>query len=220
VRIQAALIGRLDEYLAAEAKAADTGVREGVRAAGEALKERWRGQIVQSALGQRLANTVRHKHYPNRGINAASVVYSRAAKIVDAFDRGVTIRSTNGFFLAVPDDAAGRGLGGARISPGEFEQRTGIRLRFIYRRGAPSLLVGDDLRINTRGRAVRGTRRRKGGGEFTPLTGRTTVVLFVLLPQVTITKRLDLARDVEAIEEALPGFIRTHWPETAGVEAA
>lgn len=37
--------------------------------------------------------------------------------------------------------------------PGEWERRTGLRLRFVYRRTGPSLLVTEG-RLNTKGRAV------------------------------------------------------------------
>ena len=39
---------------------------------------------------------------------AAAYVWSRAPKIVDAFDRGVVIRSGSGLFLAIPTAAAGK----------------------------------------------------------------------------------------------------------------
>ena len=39
---------------------------------------------------------------------AAAYVWSRAPKIVDAFDRGVVIRSGSGLFLAIPTAAVGK----------------------------------------------------------------------------------------------------------------
>ena len=70
-----------------------------------------------------------------------------------------------------------------------------MRLRFVYRRGRPSLLVADDARVNARGLAAakRGRRRRDG-----MLTGAETVVIFILVPQVRLRKRLDLDRDAAA----------------------
>jgi hypothetical protein len=57
-----------------------------------------------------------------------------APNIVDAFDRGVTIKSSRGFWLAIPTPAAGvKGLSATgslkRITPSGWERRTGMRLR-------------------------------------------------------------------------------------------
>ena len=75
-------------------------------------------QVTGAGLGQRLANTIRANRYPRSGesINAASLVFSRAPKIVDAFDRGALIRSKHGFYLAIPTAEAGTGASAARGS--------------------------------------------------------------------------------------------------------
>ena len=142
-------------------------------------------------------------------ISAALLVFSRAAEITDVFDRGVLIRSRHGLWLAIPTAEAGtRGVGRARITPGGWERRTGMRLRFVLRRGRPSLLVADDARVNARGLAAakRGRRRRDG-----MLTGAETVVIFILVPQVRLRKRLDLDRDASAAAAALPSAILAAW---------
>ena len=110
-----------------------------------------------------------------------------------AFAYGALIRSRNGLFLAIPTEAAGRvGDGRKRITPGGWERRTGLRLRFVYRRGAPPLLVADNARLTSRGRAARND-GWPGDAGFTRLAGRTTVPIFLLVPQVTLKKRLDVA---------------------------
>ena len=60
---------------------------------------------------------------------------------VEINNTGPLIRSKNGFWLAIPTQAAGKSTRGGRITPGEWERRTGLRLRFIYRRRGPSLLL-------------------------------------------------------------------------------
>ena len=199
--------------IAAEIAAAETAVTAGVRAAAAGLKDRWRGQITAAGLGPRLARTIRQQDFPasEPSLRAASLVYSRAATIVHAFDQGVTIRSQHGFFLAIPTAAAGlRGLCGKRITPGGWERRTGMRLRFVYRRRSPSLLVADDARLSRTGlaQAKRGSRRQDG-----ILTGTQTVPVFLLLPQVSLRKRLDLDRDARWAEAALPGLVVANWPD-------
>jgi hypothetical protein len=111
---------------------------------------------ISSALSRR------GKTFPEVGesAEAAAYVWSRAPKIVDAFDRGVVIRSARGLFLAIPTAAAGksgRSAVGSRekITPEGWQRRTGLKLRFVCRRGRPSLLVADDARTTKRGLAAK-----------------------------------------------------------------
>jgi hypothetical protein len=145
---------------------------------------------------------------------AAAYVWSRAPKIVDAFDRGVVIRSARGLFLAIPTAAAGksgRSAAGSRerITPEGWQRRTGLKLRFVYRRGRPSLLVADDARINTRGLAARN--RRKTGKSQTSLA---SVIVFILVPQVALKKRLDVESAAKRQAARVPSLIARHWPQS------
>jgi hypothetical protein len=188
----------------AEVAAGERAVSAAMREAGTGLKLAWRGQITGAGLGSRLANSIRSQVFPKAGasLNAAAVVWSKAPVIIGAHDIGPLIRSRNGFWLAIPTPAAGKSPGGGRITPGEWERRTGLRLRFIYRRSGPSLLVAEG-RLNTRGRAV--ASRSKTG------RGLVTAPIFLLVPQVKLPKRLDLARDAEEAHDAVPGLIVANW---------
>ena len=190
----------------AEIAAGERAVTAAVREAGANLKTAWRGQITGAGLGQRLANTIRFEQFP-RGkpsLIAAALVGSKAPVIIGAHDTGPLIRSRNGFWLAIPTPAAGKSSRGGRITPGEWERRSGLRLRFVYRRTGPSLLVAEG-RLNTRGRAV--ASRSKTG------RGVATVPIFLLVPQVKLPKRLDLGRDAARAHEAVPGLIVANWVE-------
>jgi hypothetical protein len=199
--------GDMATSLQAEIVAAEKAVTIGVTRAGEALKAAWRAQVTSAGLGRRLANAIRANRYPRSGesISAASLVFSRAAEITDAFHRGVLIRSKHGLWLAIPTPAAGRALGGRRITPAGWERRTGLHLRFVYRRPGPSLLVADGARINARGLAA--VSRSKTG------RGQVTAPIFLLVPQVKLSKRLDLARDAERAHQSLPGLIVASWED-------
>ncbi|MGO4917337.1 DUF6441 family protein [Pseudogemmobacter sp. W21_MBD1_M6] len=190
--------------MAAEIKAAERAVSSAMRVAATRLKTDWRGQITGAGLGRRLANSIRSQTYPKAGdsLSAAALVWSNAPVIVGAHDTGPLIRSKDGFWLAIPTPAAGKGLKGGRITPGEWERRRGMRLRFVYRRHGPSLLVAEG-RLNTRGLGV--ASRSKTG------RGVTTVPIFLLVPQVKLRKRLDLARDAKRAQAAVPGLIVAHW---------
>ncbi len=188
----------------AEIRAGEKAVTDAMRAAGIDLKTAWRRQIAGAGLGSRLGNSIRLTTYPKAGesLNAAALVWSNAPVIVGAHDTGPLIRSKHGFWLAIPTPAAGKSTRGGRITPAEWERRTGLRLRFIYRRRGPSLLVAEG-RLNSKGRAV--VSRAKTG------RGLTTVPIFLLVPQVQLRKRLDLAWDAERAVDGLPGRIVAGW---------
>ena len=193
--------------MAAEIKAGERAVSIATREAGNSVKTAWRAQITGAGLGQRLARTIRSEQFPKGkpSLNAASLVWSKAPVIIGAHDTGPLIRSKNGFWLTIPTSAAGRGLRGGRITPGEWERRRGLRLRFVYRRTGPSLLVAEG-RLNTKGQAV--VSRSKTG------RGKVTAPIFLLVPQVKLPKRLDLARDADRALDNVPGLIVANWVES------
>jgi hypothetical protein len=201
----------------AETEAARS-VTGAMREVTEGLKSDLRADVADAGLGQRLANTWRGKTYPEGAVSleAASFVWSRAPNIVDAFDRGVTIKSSRGFWLAIPTPAAGvKGINATgamkRITPGGWERRTGMRLRFVYRRGQPSLLVADNARLSKLGLARPNIGRRRGGGPYTRLAGRSTAVVFIMVPQVTLNKRLDIEARARRWGDRVGGIIARHW---------
>jgi len=60
--------------------------------------------------------------------------------------------------------------------------------------------------LNSKGRAV--ASKSKTG------RGVATVPVFLLVPQVKLPKRLDLARDAERAHDAVPGLIVANWVES------
>lgn len=82
------------------------------------------------------------------------LVWSKAPSIVGAHDTGPMNRSKSGFWLSTPTEAAGRGLRGGKMTPGEWKRRRGLRLRFVCRRRGPSLLVAEG-RLNSQGGSAR-----------------------------------------------------------------
>jgi hypothetical protein len=126
---------------------------------------------------------------------------------VRLYAEGAVIRSKQGLFRAIPTPAAGRFADGRRnITPGSWERIHGRRLRFVCRRGSPSLRVADNARLTKRGRAAANTGRHQGAA-FTRLAGRTTVPLFLFVPQVTVRKRLDVDGAAQKRIRALPQLV-------------
>lgn len=201
----------LKTLLGEEFLLAEKAVTRSIRGAGQSLKGRWRTQISAAGLGKGLANTVRSESYPKttESINAAAVVFSKAPRIISAHDEGAVIRSREGFWLAIPLPAAGRARGRRRMTPYTWEQQNRIPLRFVFLGRGRALLVADDARLTGRGLARRkGGRRRKKDGI---LTGAQTVPIFLLVPQVRMRKRLNLAADIAAVAADLPSNIIRNW---------
>lgn len=206
MKLDLSVTGDIVTAMRAEILAGEKAVTTAMRVAGSNLKSDWRAQITRARLGQRLANTIRSKTFPAAGesLEAAALIWSNAPQIIGAHDTGPLIRSKDGFWLAIPTPAAGKGTRGKALTPGEWERRRGLRLRFVYRRGGPSLLVADG-RLNSRGLGV--ASRSKTG------RGQSTVPIFLLVPQVKLAKRLSLARDAERAQAAIPGLILANWME-------
>lgn len=190
-----------------EIEAGQKAVTSAVRDAGKDLQDDWRRQITSAGLGQRLARTIRSEVYPKgrNSLNAASMVWTRAPVIVDAHATGPLIRSKDGFWLAIPTEAAGKSRSGKRPTPGEWEARTGLRLRFIYRKNGPSLLIAE-ARMSKHGRAA--VSRSKTG------RGMASIPIFLLVPQVSLRKRLALERPARAAINALPATIVSRWEQS------
>lgn len=216
--LDSSIAGMAEEEIGAAEKA----VTAGVRRIGGIVKDEWRRQVVGGGLGQRLANAIRQKNYPAKGqsMGAASLVYAQpnrkksasAADVIDAFDKGALIRGKDKLWLAIPFPAAGKVAGSrniGRLTPLRWEQRTGMPLRFVYRRGKPALLVVDQARLDKKEHAKRkGGRRRKSDGI---LSGEMTIPIFLLLPQAQLKKRLDLEPVRKQALEALPMAVLSAW---------
>jgi hypothetical protein len=209
MKLAATIARSFQAGMGAELRAIENAVASGTKDAGRGLKTDLRRQVTSAGLGQRLANSWRDKHYPNEKLDAASLVYSKAPQIIRAFDEGALIRAKRGRFLAIPtENALRRGTDRRRISPSNFpEQRFG-QLRLVPRKNGPSLLVVDGVRasFSRKTGSLRGFRKASDRGRRTG-SGLTTVVMFVLVPQVKLEKRLDVEREAERWSSRLPLLI-------------
>ena len=101
-----------------------------------------------------------------------------------------------------------KGTDGKRIRPSTFPKHRFGPLRFVPRPSGPSLLVVDGLRASFSRQTgqLRGFRRATDRARRS-CQGLTTVVMFLLVPQVKLRKRLDVARAAERWSGQLPALI-------------
>ena len=182
MRLKAAFEGNLKKYMESEFRAAEKAVTLGIREATQGLKMSMRRQVTSSGLGPRMANTWRGNVYPKgqNSIRSAGLIYTKAARIMEGFEKASVIRSQKGWWLAIPTpNAPKRGVNGKRINPSNFpEQRYG-KLRFVYRRNGPSLLVVDNARASySRKTGVFRGFRKANDKAIKTGQGLTTVVMF------------------------------------------
>jgi hypothetical protein len=212
MKLVATLVRSLQADMQVALRNIERAVTIGTRNAGRGLKTELRQQVASAGLGQRLANSWRDKHYPNQRLDAASLVYTKTPQIIRAFDEAAVIRSRRGRFLAIPTENAPRkGTDGRRISPSTFPEHRFGPLRFVPRQSGPSLLVADGLRasLSRQTGQLRGFRRATDQARARG-AGLTTVVMFVLVPQVKLRKRVDVARAAERWSAQLPALIEQH----------
>ena len=199
MRIEASIQQSLAAAMRREVETLDEVTAKVVRAVGGRTKILLR-RDTSAALGQRVANAWQDQFYPNieRGpAKAADLVYTKAPKIIDAFDVGATIRPKSGRYLAIPTEHVervtvrhdGKVRSRRKASPEDLAA-VGIELRYVPagRFSRYPVLVTSDLRVTGSGRRRIGTVGKRGR----PLSGAATLVMYVLVPRVKIPKRLDL----------------------------
>ena len=160
------------------------------------MQTKWRQDIAQSGLrhAERLTKTIRLRKYKNRGLNPAAQVYSNFPIIQRAFEQATVVRSTQGFFLPIPNPDVWPG--GRVVRPSRngaqrsntialAEQRFGP-LRFVYRPGKASLLVAE-----VRGSATRpGSFRKASATALRTGNGLVTIVVFFLVKEARLPRML------------------------------
>lgn len=100
-------------------------------------------------------------------------------------------RSTKGFWRAIPTKAAGANTRDRNLTPGEWERRTGMRLRYVQPRsgrGKWAMLVSDGTFAKNKSGALR---------KFTPARAaqgreRVIVPIFILIPEQAHANRVSI----------------------------
>lgn len=195
-QFSAAVRGNLAEALKADEKAAAGAVTSVMRKRAAQLKGLVRQQISGAGLGQRLGNSARDQVFPIHGesINAkgrvvSKAIYKRPGGLVDlftVFDEGAVIHALGGKFMAIP------------VGVGKKEKLSNFDRKDIeilpFRNGQGYVVLRRGARAFGRG----------GGG-----------VLFLLIKQATIKKRLDLQAALDAASEGIDEAVAAEWTRRA-----
>ena len=190
-----------------------------MRVVAEGLQNTLRRQVVTAGLGQRLAQTWKGEAFPKTGasLGAAAAIWSRAPKIIRAHTEGALIRSSRGVWLAIPTENAPKMSSFRRVTPSNFPELTLGKLRFVAVPGRKlGLLVVDKVR--------RHTGKRRGFEKATSRavergTAEDSVVMFYLVPQAQLRKKLDLDGPAEDWSNKLPRLLGEQFAKLDG-EAA
>ena len=178
--------------------------------AASTMRDEMRSAMSGAGLGN-LGRALGYAAYPGGGtysFHPAAEVFVRgrapsAAKwegIIDAFNEGATIRSKRGW-LAIPTKNCPKGSRGRYLSPDEVAKRFGPP-RSQHSRDGRSLLLFFNVVAGRSGGYRRDTTRRRAQGR-----DPAEVLMFVLIRDATIRKRLDLDAIVTRWQTRYPAMI-------------
>lgn len=191
----------IDAALDAEFKALSSRVRQATERVGRsALLLPVRDATRRALRSNKLPTTWRGKAYPEDDkptLAPAFFTWSKAPKIMAAFSEGAKIVPTAGKrYLWIPTENVPTSTGGRRLSPKEIERKF---KKFSFARAKSGNLVALVM-------AYSGLRRSKAkGGATKHVFKRATkkdpgrpVAMFILVKQVRLAKRLDVAAIADA----------------------
>ncbi len=232
-----AIVSDLRQVLAAEVRAGERAAMSAVRAETDAVKAELRRQVTSSFGGSArgVANAWRSQIFPRTGqsLRPAGLVWTKVPAVIDAFERGVTIRPKGGRrFLAIPtgfNRQGGRRGAKPRVTPQQMiASGQGFLRPFKSSRGFVWCLpVRQGERTGRRrapliagGIAAVATARRKGAAAWQQsLLAQGFVPMFLLLSQITLAKRLDVKGAAERGLRRLPGRFVAAWARESGRSA-
>ena len=208
MRVNGSVSGDLQAILDQAKGEVAAALRSGMAAAGASVQADLRSQTQSAGLGGGLERAWQRKDYPNpeKPLAPAALVYSKSVVLHRVFTEGASIRAARSRYLAIPTKEA-EALGYARTDrsrkgggiPGGQQRRASQVYALIARLGAKNIRIepakgGRRVVIYTppAGRGKGHTVRGRGGGSLGFQRGRG-VVMFVLVPHVSLRSRIDFA---------------------------
>lgn len=183
----------------------------GVKGQTDKGKNQLRELTRQVLKGNKLPTSWQGKLYGADSFNPAGLIYSKAPEIMRAFSEGATIRNPDGFWLPIPTENAPKSYNGRRVTPSNWPKEVYGPLTFIWLRheGRGILAAMDPPGASemARTRRILGRRVIRGGASATKLKDLTKRVMFILVPQVSLKKRLDPVAVIKAAGDGIPAAI-------------
>lgn len=178
-------------------------IARGARNAAEIMaaraKVRLRADVIEGGLGDKVANAWRADIYPKsaaqRTHTPAVHIYSKAPLIVTAFGEATTIRAKNARYMAIPTENCPR-VGRRKATPVEVEAMFNQDLIIFHGRGQQMLAFVDVVKAKRPGKFRRATKGRAKQGRKSEM-----VLMFVMVRQVHLTKRLDWREIFKSLQD-------------------
>lgn len=194
--IVADIIGSFNKDVRRERENLVKSVQAATLKATKGLKEELRDQIRNAGMGKNLANSWQHKFYPRDGMNPAGNVYSKAPYIIESFDEGVVVTGKRKKLLAIPTENAPKRINDKKATPQNYNKH--IRpLTYVKRPGKLPLLIDEYEAVTYKRKTKAG--KKKGDFRFFNRNiesgvqaGRTSVVIFILVPIAKMPRVLDV----------------------------
>lgn len=183
--------GDFEAELAAGGRRAATALRSAVFAYGEEVQAQWRQDVANGfRRGRDLTRTIRLNKYPNRGYDAAVLVYSNFPLLQRAFEEAKTLKAHNGKYLLVPNPdvwptgratraQGGSGIGGNYSPTWYTAMRRFGELKIVPPRNGKAGMVVADVALTPAGAAI----RKLSHGQRRAGTPRQQIVVFFLARQ-------------------------------------
>ncbi len=188
-----------------------------------------RDQIRDAGLGSKLPRTVQTKRFPRENsIGAAGIVFTKAPEIIRAFNTGAVIVPKHGRYMAIPTQfnlAGGRrksakvgGWNGVRVTPDEMI-KSGASFVIPNKDGPGKLWMLTVAQAQVKSGKRGKIKSLAYAGGIVPIGGARrarvdaalkagAVPMFTLLPQVRLTKTLDIARIRSKAQQRFPRLVR------------
>uniref|UniRef100_UPI0035CC5FF8 DUF6441 family protein n=1 Tax=uncultured Sphingomonas sp. TaxID=158754 RepID=UPI0035CC5FF8 len=179
-----------------------------VNTATKGLERRLESATAQAGAGRLSKAWASKGSSPGPHRNPSGIVYvgggTRSRGAITYWTTAGSATPRGGGYFALPLPAAGKPTktrgGDYQLTPQMWEQRTGLRLRPVFRPGKAPILVADDARLGGRGQTARATR----GKGFGPVTrGSATVPIFVLIPNFKFRNAISIPPMVAAAEREI-----------------
>jgi hypothetical protein len=223
--LKLAIQGKLSEFLASEITHAARAVTLGVADSVESGRLIARQQVRSAGMGDRLANSWRHRVFPDKlgkfSLNAAGSVYSKAPHIIDIYAKGGTIVPVNGRkYLAIPTSylrnvvptLVGNRHLSKKVTPAAVARHLGVKLVLRRNRHGTLWLEAGGLRLS-RGKRSRGIAKR--ASDTAIAKGKAlTLPLFWLVKSVSVGRRLDLNAILAQMERQIEANVLRHWQDS------